>query len=207
MRCPSFEQLIDSFDNALSEPDATRVAAHLASGCPACNETRDWYQQLRNVTASDDSVAPPAWVFKRAVRISDRALYRRNPGTTIGDLIASLVFDSFARPTLAGVRSMETVNRQLLYRAGDYSIDLQIVPSERARAELIGQVLKESDPGFKSVSSLKLNGARAGRVFFSATTDDKGEFRISGIEQGVYDLQIESAEGSITLADIQVGGP
>ena len=207
MRCPSFEQLIDSFDNVLSEPEATLVAAHLASGCPACTETRGWYQQFRNVTASDDTVAAPAWVFKRAVKIFDRALHRRKPGTTIGDLIASLVFDSFARPALAGVRSTETVNRQLLYRAGDYSIDLQIVRSERARADLMGQVLKERDPDFESVSRLKLNGARAGRLFFSAITDDKGEFRISGIEQGMYDLRIELAEGSIILADLPVGEP
>ena len=204
MKCPSFERLIDYLDNRLPEAEASRVATHLAGNCAVCGECSDWYQRVRTAVASDDMLAPPHWILKRAVRIFEVQRDRPRLAARIGKAIASLVFDSFARPALEGVRSTQTANRQLLYRAGDYSIDLQIAPSEHPRADLMGQVLKESDPTFESVSGLKLEIARSGRIVFSAVTDETGEFKVSGIEQGVYDLRVQLPEGSITVPDMPI---
>ncbi|MFY9607754.1 MAG: zf-HC2 domain-containing protein [Blastocatellia bacterium] len=202
MKCPSFERLIDYLDNRLPDAEAAGVATHLASSCADCAESRDWYQQVRKAAASDDTVAPPPWVLKRAVRIFEAQRDRPKLAARMRQAIASLVFDSFARPALAGVRSTEAANRQLLYRAGDYSIDLQIAPSEHTRADLIGQVLKEGDPTFESVAALDFVIARGGEIVFSAVTDEMGEFKVSGIEQGIYDLRVELSEGSITVPDL-----
>lgn len=202
MRCPGFERLIDYLDKRLAEPDLAAVAAHLAKGCVACGETRDWYSSVRLTTSTDDSVAPPPWIFKRAVRIFDAA-QRPRLAERIGQAIASLVFDSFARPAVAGVRSSEAANRQLLYRAGDYSIDLQIA-SEDTRAVVIGQVLREGEANFESVSGLKLNILQGTSPISSAVTDEMGEFKISGVEQGVYNLRIELSEGNITIPDLPI---
>lgn len=207
MNCPSFERLVDFLDKRLEEAEATRVATHLATKCPVCAETIDWYERVRVIAASDDSVAPPSWVFKRALRISDTQRQRHGLTERIGQAIASLVFDSFARPALAGVRSTETSNRQLLYRAGDYSVDLQLAAFEHSHVDLIGQVLKEGEPSFESVSGLKLNLARGGKIVFSAVTDEMGEFKVGGIERGVYNLRIELSEGSITVPDLPISEP
>lgn len=207
MKCPSFERLIDYLDNRLPEAKAASVATHLATSCKACGEKRDWYQQVRLVAASDETVEPPPWVLKRAVRIFDTQRHRPRLAKRIGEAIASLVFDSFAGPALAGVRSTETAERQLLYRAGDYSIDLQIAPSEHAHADLIGQVLKESDSSYESVSGLKLDIARDAKVVFSAVTNELGEFKINGMELGVYDLRVELSEGNITVPDLLISEP
>jgi hypothetical protein len=204
MNCPSFERLVDFLDKRLDEREAATVATHLATSCAACAETRNWYDRVRLVAADDDSVAPPSWVFKRALRVFDTQRHRPRLTERIGQAIASLVFDSFARPALVGVRSTETSNRQLLYRAGDYSVDLQIAPSEHSRADLIGQVLKEGEPSFESVSGLNLEIARKGQVVFSVITDEMGEFKVSGIEQGVYDLQVQLPKGGITVPDIPI---
>lgn len=204
MNCPSFERLVDFLDKRLEEAEAAAVSTHLATKCAVCAETTGWYERVRVVAATDDSVVPPFWVFKRAVRIFDTQRHRPRLPERIGKAIASIVFDSFARPAVEGVRSTETANRQLLYRAGDYSVDLQIAPSEQARSDLIGQVLKEGESLFESVSGLKLDLARSGRIVFSAVTDDMGEFKICGIEHGVYDLRVQLAEGSITVLDMPV---
>src|SRR3954451_23700465 len=174
MKCPGFEQVIDYLDGKLEPAEATRVAAHLASDCRACAETRGWYEGVRQVAASDDSIAPPAWVFKQAVRIFDTAR-RPRLGERIGEAIARLVFDSFARPQMAGIRSTETANRQMLYRAGDYSIDLQIAPATDARGDLIGQVLREGESTFESVGNLRLEIARGSQLLYSTVTDQMGE--------------------------------
>jgi hypothetical protein len=102
------------------------------------------------------------------------------------------------------VRSTETANRQLLYRAGGYSVDLQIAPSEHSQLDLIGQVLEEGQTSFESVSGLKLDITRGAGVVFSAVTDEMGEFKVSGIEPGVYDLRVQLPEGSITLPDMPI---
>jgi hypothetical protein len=204
MKCPSFERLIDYFDNRLSEAEAARVAAHLADACATCAETRNWYEQVRGLAASDDSIAPPPWAFKRAVRIFETERQRPRLAHRIGKAIAALVFDSFARPQTEGVRSTETTNRQLLYRAGDYQIDLQIAPSEHAHADLIGQVLKEGESTFESVAGLKLEIARGGQTVVSTTTDAMGEFKVNGMEHGLYDLRIDLSEGSITVPELPV---
>ena len=204
MNCPSFERLVDFLDKRLEEAEAATVATHLSTSCAVCAETVGWYERVRVIAASDDSIEPPSWVLKRAVRVFDTQRPRARLTERIGQAIASLVFDSFARPPLAGVRSTETSNRQLLYRAGDYSVDIQIAPAEHANADLIGQVLKEGEPSFESVSGLKLDIARSGRVVFSAVTDEMGEFKVNGIELGVYDLRVQLPEGSITIPDMHI---
>lgn len=204
MKCPSFERIIDYLDNRLPEAEAASVATHLADDCEVCGESRDWYQRVRTVAATDETVAPPPWVLKRAVRIFE--MQRDRPGLVerIRHAVASLVFDSFGGAALAGVRSTETANRQLLYRAGEYNIDLQIVPSDYPLAELIGQVLKENEPTFESVAGLKLDITRGDSIVCSAVTGAMGEFKVSGVEQGVYNLRVELPEGSITVPDLPV---
>jgi hypothetical protein len=118
--------------------------------------------------------------------------------------VASLVFDSLTRPALSGVRSTETTNRQLLYRANDYSIDLQIAPSV-AGADLIGQVLREGEAAFESVSNLDLR--LTGENSYTARTDAMGEFAIRGIECGVYDLRVELGSSSLIIPGLPLIQP
>jgi hypothetical protein len=204
MKCPNFEQLIDYLDHRLTEAESEPIAAHLATSCQPCAESCAWYEQVRVIAASDESIEPPAWVSKRAVRIFQTQRSRPRLVERIGQAVASLVFDSFARPSLVGVRSTETTNRQLLYRAGDYSIDLQVAPSEQSRAELLGQVLRESEATFESVAGVRLEITRGGEWVCSTVTDEMGEFKISNIDYGTYDLRVELLEGSITVPQLPI---
>jgi len=204
MKCPSFERLIDYLDGHLAKEDADRVAAHLASDCRQCAPTRDWYASVREAVASDDSLEPPPWVFKRAVRIFDEKGSRPRLIEKLGRAVASLVFDSFAQPAVLGVRSTETANRQLLYQAGDYHIDLQIAPSDASRADVRGQILREGEAGFESVAGLKIElvrGSEAAREIFTGGT---GEFAFDSLEPGEYDLSLETRDLTITLYGLSV---
>jgi hypothetical protein len=203
MKCPSFERLIDYLDSRLSDSEAAVIAGHLASNCVDCADNRSWYQHVRSVAAADDTVEPPMWVTRRAFKIPTTQR-RRSIASSVGQIIASLVFDSFQRPALAGVRSTETANRQLLYKAGDYSVDLQIALSENGGGNLNGQVLKEGDPTFEAVSGLQLQVTRDDETMFSAVTNQMGEFKVSGMDQGQYGLRVELPDGHITVPDFPV---
>lgn len=207
MRCPSFERLIDYIDGQLSKTDAETVESHLSEGCAHCTADRDWYNKLKATTAADNSTNPPPWVLRRAVRIFES--HRGAPGLIerVGQAIASLVFDSFARPSLAGVRSTETASRQLLYRAGEFSIDLQVVPADRALVNLLGQVLREGELAFESVGRLELELIRDGKTIQSVATNELGEFLLSGIEPGVFDIRIRIPERTVTVPDLPIALP
>jgi hypothetical protein len=141
-------------------------------------------------------------VVKRAVRLFEHRGDRRGLAASVRDAVAKLVFDSFARPVAVGVRSAQPANRQLLYRAGDYSIDLLINSDASNNAELMGQVLREGDFEFEWVNGLSLKLIRSGETVRSAETNNVGEFSIGGLDQGDYDLRVETPEVSITIQNL-----
>jgi hypothetical protein len=202
MRCPSFEKLLDYLDGKLAAKEAEGVATHLSSGCMHCSANRDWYTQVTTLAVGDESVEPPAWITKRALRIFET----QKPGLVerLAKAIARLTFDSFARPAVVGVRSTETTNRQLLYNAGAYSIDLQVAPLSGGRADLAGQILCEAETSFESVAGLALELIGKDHKIHRASTNKMGEFTINGLKQGVYNLNIKTSAGNITAYDIPV---
>ena len=204
MKCPGFEKLIDYLDGRLQTEAADLVASHLASGCEQCAADRHWYEAVTTVAAGDDSTEPPPWVLKRALNLFDSNRKSGSLGERISQAIAGLVFDSMARPAMVGIRSAEAANRQLMYRAGDYSIDVQVMTADQPRAEVIGQVLRRSEMRFESVGGLSLELKCEGDVIKSTTTNDLGEFTLSGIYFGEYDLEVKTPEGAITVVGLPV---
>jgi hypothetical protein len=199
MKCPGFARLIDYLDGRLAGDEAHSMAQHLRSGCSSCSPTRQWYEKMLGIIAGDDSSDPPPWVLKRALRIFD--LQREKPRILerIGRAVASLVFDSVALPALEGVRSTESANRQLLYRVGDYSIDLQIARADQLHADIAGQVLREGEVSFDSVATRLVGLMRGDERLLSTTTNAVGEFTMRGVEPGDYDLEFEIPDGTLVV--------
>jgi hypothetical protein len=67
---------------------------------------------------------------------------RERDGTRV-----ALVYDSFRHPRPAGLRTAGASPRQLLYKAGRYTIKVQVEAAEAAdRLCIVGQILDEHDP-------------------------------------------------------------
>ena len=203
MKCPRFATLIDHIDGRLGYDGASLVASHLGAGCPRCDEVRQWYARVRDIAAADDMIEPPSWVVKRALRLFNA---ERAP-TTAGKLkqfIARLVFDSLSHPVIEGVRLTQSPVRQLLYRADAYSIDLQIASREESVAGVYGQVLREGETRFDSVTGLRIELAGEGRVLHTALTNEMGEFEFAKVRQGDYELRINMREGTLTIPQLVI---
>jgi hypothetical protein len=205
MTCPGFEQLLDYLDGRTDGTTAQSVAAHLTLGCRQCDGDQEWYQQVRLIAATDDSIEPPPWVLKRALRLFNAVRVRTSIGARVGGVVASLVFDSSSRPALAGARSGGVEGRQLMYRADEYSIDLQIVESDITSTEVTGQILREGEFLFESVAGLQLALMRDDGTILSTVTNRRGEFTISAIDFGSYDLRVDLNEASITIVGLPIG--
>src|SRR5262249_44761713 len=111
--------------------------------------------------------------------------------------------DSFAVPQVAGVRSTNTLNRQLLYKAGDFSIDLQVAPAGQSQAEITGQILRQGETAFESVTHLHIRFLGE-KQNVSVTTNAMGEFSLHDIPQGFYDARIETGEGNVEIFGIPI---
>jgi hypothetical protein len=204
MTCPGFAQLLDYLDGRLHRTAVESVSTHLAQECRRCEADVSWYRQVKLVAASDDSVEPPPWVVKRALRLFTAPPVSVSIGARVGAVVASLVFDSFSRPAMAGARSSGVEDRQLLYRAQDYSIDVQVAASDESRAEVNGQILREGELMFESVTGLQLDLIRNDGTVLSTVTNDRGEFTIPAIEFGSYDLRVDAYEASITIVGLPI---
>ncbi|MEK6300689.1 MAG: carboxypeptidase-like regulatory domain-containing protein [Acidobacteriota bacterium] len=205
MKCPTFERLIDFLDERLASSSAAAVVAHLDTGCSHCASDRAWYESLKRVAASDDSVEPPPWVLKRALKVFEEpGRTRTTVASRAGRLIASLLFDSLSQPAVAEARSVGADGRQLLYRAGDYSIDLQVTPAGQNRSNLAGQILREGEFSFESVAALPLQLSGASGSRYSIVTSDRGEFSVSSLELGTYELRIDAQGSWLTIEGLVV---
>ena len=204
MKCPEFEQLLDYLDGRLADQSAQSVAVHLDEGCKPCAANRQWFERVRAIAASDDSLEPPLWVLQRALRLFDNQMARPRTLDRLGRLVATLIFDSLTPSTVAGVRLAQSSNRQLVYRADDYSIDLQIAAANPAAADLMGQVLRQGEAGFQSVARLSLELIREKKIIGATSTNAVGEFTFNGIECGNYELQVKAHEASIVIPQLPI---
>ena len=203
MTCPGFEQLIDHLDGRLEAAAAEAVAAHLALGCEQCVADRTWYESVIRVTAADGSIEPPPWVLKRAIKVFDNARDRSGLATRLGNIIATLAFDSLKGPALAGARAAEAGEHQLLYRADDFNIDLLLTSLDR-RGELRGQILREDEFHFESTARIGIELVGEDERVYSVETNGFGEFTIAAIEAGLYDLRVEADEVTITVVGLAI---
>jgi hypothetical protein len=107
---------------------------------------------------------------------------------TIRQVLASLVFDSFAQPALAGARGGAAMSRQMVLRAEGFDIHLKIwgvVPGRR----LAGQVLARNEGSF--VHGARLHLIRDGERFTSTSVDKFGEFQFEMVPDGFLSLQVD----------------
>ncbi|MEN3335421.1 MAG: hypothetical protein V7641_4786 [Blastocatellia bacterium] len=204
MKCPGFERLLDYLDGRLAGEDAQVVAAHLEGGCKRCAENREWLERVRAIAASDDRSAPPLWVLQRARHLFDSQTVRAGALDRLGRLVAALIFDSLTPAAVYGVRLAQSGNRQLVYRADLYSVDLQIASAHPAAANLIGQVLRQGEAGFQSVARLSLELIRENQIVGSTYTNAVGQFAFNGIECGEYDLQVKAHGATIIIAPLPI---
>jgi hypothetical protein len=182
MRHYSLEKWVDFVRGVIREDEKIEMQSHLETGCKHCSKELSMWQRLQQVARREPAYTPSAG----AVRIVDAAFVNRSAGRFrhAKPEVASLLFDSFRGPLLAGVRSAASASQQLLYGAGDYRIDVRIEPQmDSEKVVLIGQVLNSADPD-ELLSSLPVSLLKGRRMLAESVTSEFGEFQIEcGLEE------------------------
>ena len=191
MKDYTIAEWIDFTRGVTGEKETARMRAHVRE-CEECRKVMEFCIKLARTCGSMAAKAVPASSERLAVAIFPRqaALPRRRFRIPL-----ELVFDSFAAPVRAGVRSSWELGFQALYQGGDYSLDFRVEPGPpQGRATIIGQVLNRKAP------DADMGGfgvyLKAGKAVIAQTRSNRfGEFQMEYGERKGLRLNIELADG------------
>jgi len=194
MRHLSTENLMAYIDGRNSGEEQPDVEQHLAD-CGECSDLRHELQGLILNVQQDTVNEPPAEIVKWGVNLFQPAFQPSLGG--VRQIIATLVFDTFNEPAMAGIRRVGAPPRQLLFRAGDVDVDVKIESMEaNDRITLVGQVLSN---GAKFFDNTPVKLESHGIVRYKTRTNLVGEFSFDEVPKDTYHLSVDLPEGQITL--------
>lgn len=169
---------IDYVRGAMPEPQVRLAKAHLHEGCPSCEETARLFRQVKEAT--DREVKVPDFAVAMAKAILRPAI---SANTDLARVVlrrikAALVYDSLFDLQPAGARSLPLGcgSRMLLFRAGEYSVDLRLESEpERLSWTLVGQLSNDDNPT-DAMSNLPVLIMAGKKVVGKTFSNEFGEF-------------------------------
>jgi hypothetical protein len=202
MRHVTVENLIDYIEGHISNVEKSTLENHVAS-CMECGELKQEFQVLITRLGEDASFEPPAELVQWGINLFQPVTQPEGVVSGLRKFIASLVFDTYDQPLLAGVRRVGAPPRQLLFRAGDVDVDVKIESMEaNDRITLVGQVLSNTAKFFDN-TPVKLESH--GIVRYRTRTNLVGEFSFDEVPKDTYHLSVDLPEGQITLFCVHRG--
>jgi hypothetical protein len=150
------------------------IRAHVGAGCPKCETALEGWSRVRRLATEEDAYAPPENLV-RLVKVG----FASSPSNQLRKwTLANLVFDSFAQPLLAGVRSGAFNVWQVVYEAEGVTVDLRFgCRSQSNSVHLIGQVLNKKDLRAWKNATIELSTEQEDLVT-TTVVSDMGEFQI-----------------------------
>jgi len=203
MRHVNAEKLMEYMDGQTDSESKATVETHL-SQCSECMTLKQELHQFVLKLQQDSAYEPPAELLQWGVSLFQPLLQPKETlGGKVRKIVASLIFDTFDEPMLAGVRRVGTPPRQLLFRAGDVDVDVKIESMEaNDRISLVGQVLSNTERFFDN-TPVKLESH--GTVRYKTMTNFVGEFVFDEVPKDTYHLSVDLPEGQITLFCVHRG--
>jgi hypothetical protein len=182
---------IDFARQVVHTPRKEKMKAHLEQGCKNCSKIVSLWRRVRQTAEAEMNYRPPGdavRIAKAYLAGSHLALNQKRP-----DSLAEILFDSFLRPVLEGLRSSSIGTRQMLYRADPFQIDLLIESQTGGRSIVVtGQLLDLRYPEIAGNNMQVTLSNLRGRVV-KATTNQFGEFCQEIESSGNLEVQFHGA--------------
>jgi hypothetical protein len=149
------------------------IKSHIASGCSVCKAAHDSWSRVSGFAANEDSYTPPDSLV-RLVKLG----FASHAAPPAGQwTIAKLVFDSFAQPLPAGVRSGALRVWQVIYEAEGLTVDLHFGRRNQSKAmHIVGQVFDKGAAQALQVSSTVELSTENEQLLAIAPLTGSGEF-------------------------------
>jgi len=189
------ETALNFLEERLDSGQALVWQQHLKD-CARCTRYLAEWQYLLTALKGSHLRSAPERDRERAMAIFPPRSEERIPG--IRRIFASIVFDSFSGPVLAGARGTPVEARHMVLKAEDFDIHVQI-RGEREPRQILGQILSRSREDFAIIARFHLlrNGER---LQASAAADMLGEFHFTDVPEGELSLQVDLPHLTIIAA-------
>jgi hypothetical protein len=184
----TFEQIVELAERGAALDEQARK--HIA-GCSVCAGELARVERLITLMRTSHIESPPDQAAAR-VRTLFRD-HRRKAGRPRID--ATLSFNSARAPLAAGLRTGSTVERQLVFAAGAFLIDLHITLAQDQWI-VAGQILDPEANGM-----VELTGPT---ISVRADISDLSEFRRPAVPAGRYTLAFQLADLDIAIPDLEL---
>lgn len=195
---------IDFVNGVVDPSHKIAMQKHLGEGCRLCGAELARWQRIRQAAAREKDYQPPEEVIHMAKAAYSASGWARDHKAGKG--VIELLFDSFRQPLVAGVRSVGSATRRLLYTAGDLKIDLQVEPQAEGQTIVVtGQLLDLRQPG-AVLRGMKVTLSNGRGRSIEATTNEFGEFREEIEDSGDLQLTFPGSSGEplvISLPDMR----
>lgn len=166
----------------LADTDKNReMQAHLEAGCPKCEKLQQLFSRFALVCARESALEIP-----RQAEHSVKALFalgKESKRSAFQRLWATLTYDSAASLQPAGVRGTHQINRQVLFHAGDYSVDLRFEHEKGSTSMvLVGQIANQKTPE-QLMSNLPVILLAGEREVSRSISNSFGEFQMEYVPE------------------------
>jgi len=177
---------LELIEGRLGKDDEVRWKRHM-EGCPQCTQDAFRWQQLAAALKRPHLENAPDQDLVNALRIFQHA--KASAKSSVRSILASVVFDSFMQPAMAGVRGAPPQTaRQIVMRAEEFDIHLKIW-GDPGHRQMLGQLLRRDGTDF--VRSAQLRLLRSGNELECVSADETGEFHFGDVPDGDLSLQID----------------
>lgn len=189
----SFERLADMAEDRLNADEQTASLAHVSS-CELCSEQFERLKQAITLMRKDTSADASPQSVAAVLRLF--RLQRKTTESALKKIFAALKFDSLTLTPAFGLRAGASSERQVLFNAGEYDLELQIRPTGKGWI-VSGQVLGPCEGG-----QIEMRGDKASA---QATLNDLCEFTLPQVEAGHYDLTLRLGDVELEVTELKLG--
>jgi hypothetical protein len=154
--------------------------------CVSCLKQTESWRMFRGALKRTHLQSAPASMLAYAIDLF-YSPFKTATRRTVRQIIASLIFDSFAQPRFAGARG-ELSTRQVVLRAEEFDIHVRIWEADQSR-ELLGQIQCRRTTSF--VNTARLHLLRDGERISTVHVNELGEFHFPAVPTGYLSLQVD----------------
>lgn len=200
---PSFEYLIAWLEDRLDRDHAARIVADLANPDRATQDRIEWLRRFLERSRAVVLADPPSELTATLVARFEASRTAHRPGM-FERLRATLTFDSRLHPLAAGIRQGGSLDprRNLVFTAESVDVAIDVFPTGATEVvEVAGQIFEVG----KGAGDWAMVQLLADGMEVAVTGIDRhGEFILTGIPVGDYELVVTSEGAELILAPVSL---
>lgn len=172
----------DYVRNVVSAEQHREMLTHLQSGCSKCEKLQALLSRLVTICLRETSFELPRYAEQQVKALMGLARAPRR--SALARMLGSLIYDSQNDPQPAGVRGTHQINRQVMFHAGDYSVDLRFEHEKgSASMVLVGQIANQKAPD-EMLANVPVILVAGDRELTRSISNTFGEFQLEYVPEG-----------------------